>query len=77
MCFPRDDCSLLIGNCSHLEEVCPARLHCCSRVDLVPCHKDIIDLSFLDSKVAVGENGSEQRTEVQNGGRDVKLFSYF
>jgi hypothetical protein len=28
-------------------------------------------------KVSVGENGSEQRTEIQNGDREAKLLSSF
>jgi hypothetical protein len=35
-------------------------------------------LGFQDGcKATVRENGSEQRTEIQNGGRDAKLLSYF
>jgi hypothetical protein len=33
-----------------------------------------ITLFFLDSKVAIGENGSEQRTRGTKWSRDAKLF---
>jgi hypothetical protein len=41
---------------------------------IVAWHGDLSPIwSFLDSKMTIpGENGSEQRTQVQNGGRHVK-----
>jgi hypothetical protein len=42
---------------------CPARLQLFFKGVSVPCHKYVISfLSFLDSKVVAGGNGSEQRT---------------
>jgi hypothetical protein len=77
MIAPVSGCNLIIiGNCLHLEGICPARLCCSSWEVSVPCHKDVIDHScpsliprWLQERMAQSKG-----QQVQNGERDAKLL---